>query len=137
MLCVETICHIMANPTALKMMFSKPEQLKHSVKNIGAMFSSASEDMAVRERALEAIAEVFTHEVSNVEVSNICEKIYQNLGEQPMQMIFEIIKQPFPALKYGGYKLLCGLSKYSWAEQDIALCAGIFHIPFLILSKRM
>jgi len=54
----------------------------------------------------------------------ICEKVYRNLGEHPMKLLFELLQHPFPELKCSAYRLLCGVLKYSWAEQDVALSPG-------------
>lgn len=124
-LCAETIGQISTSGASVKLLHERHiSEMKQAYQRIGAMCASGSEDFAVKCRVVDAVGQVFSHDGSDVEISMMCEKVYRNLREHPMKLLFELLQHPFPELKASAYRLLCGVLKYSWAEQDVALSPG-------------
>ncbi|XP_066927619.1 26S proteasome non-ATPase regulatory subunit 5-like [Clytia hemisphaerica] len=123
-LCVETLAFISSRSDALKELYKHPDSLKESTEKIGQMVASHAEDEQTKSKILVAVATMFLHDPADVELSMICEKLFHHLSSEPVRFLMDLAKQPFLAIRYGALKLFCNVSKFSWVEQDMALCAG-------------
>lgn len=126
-LCVETISFICTKDQGLKVLYeTEPDALKHVVMVMTSTISNPGEDDYVRERTLQSLTSMFHHDdVNDVQLTNICEKLYRYLNDDnPMTYLFKLVRIPFAEVRHGAFKLLAHLSKYSWVEQDMVLCAG-------------
>ena len=128
-LCVETVAFIASKSDALKELYKNPDDLKKSTEKIGEMIKSNREDEKAKSKILDAVAMIFDHSISSndVEISMICEKLFHHLSSEPVNFLMEIARQPFFGLRYGALKVLSNVSNFTWVEQDMALCAGMFH----------
>lgn len=125
-LCVETFSFMASKSDTLKELYKKPDALKESTEQVGRMISSNREDEKAKTKILEAISTIFDHHGSttDLEISMICEKLFHHLSDDPVKFFMKFARQPFFGLRYGAMKVLCNVSKFSWIEQDFALCAG-------------
>jgi len=123
-LCAETIAVICSTTDGLKLLYTNPDTLKSASRTMGEMVLSFAVGEHGRRRTLDSLVLMFDHDSDNDEASMICEKLYRYLASHPMKFLFNLLKQPYSELRYGTFNLLKVLAKYSWVEQDVALCAG-------------
>ena len=122
-LCAETLAIIVSTDDGLKALYQCPSPLKESMKIMGKIVHSSSEEN-MRTRIIGALATIFTCNHTSSEVSNIMEKLFRNLGPNPLAILWGLCKQPFPNLRCGGLEIISGIVQYSWGEQEVALTAG-------------
>jgi len=124
-LCAETISFICSKGEGLKVLYStEADALKDVITTMTEIVTNPGEDDYSRQRTLESLTSMFNHDVNDVELTNICEKLYRCLADVPMNYLFKLVQIPFAEIRHGGFALLGHISKYSWVEQDMALCPG-------------
>jgi 26S proteasome non-ATPase regulatory subunit 5 len=124
-LCAETIAFICSKGNGLKVLYnSESDATKGVIRTMTKIVTNPGEDDYSRERILTSLTSMFDHDVNDVELTNICEKLYRYLGDSPMAYLLKLAQIPFAEIRHGSFTLLGHISKYSWVEQDMILCAG-------------
>lgn len=124
-LCAETISFICSRDEGLKVMYnSELDSLKDVIRIMTKIISNPGEDDYARERTLQSLTTMFEHDVHDVELSMMCEKLYRYIDDDPMLFLFNLAKIPFAEIRHGSFALLANISKYNWVEQDMVTCPG-------------
>lgn len=133
-LCAETIGFLCAKSDALKLLYNKPDLLKRAVNIMGKVVVAPRETDILKARILESFATMIAHDPGDVEISMICEKLFQQISHEPIGYLLKLAQQPFLEIRYGALKTLISVSVFSWVEQDMALCAGNARVFLLLVS---
>lgn len=92
---------------------------------MGKMAASPVETDIFKGRVLDSLANMITHDPCDVEISMICEKLFQQISQEPISYLLNLAQQPFLEIRYGALKVLASVSVFSWIEQDMTLSAGM------------
>lgn len=124
-ICIETIANICSSEEGLKILSQNPEKLNNVMQIISKMILS-SLDEVLKLRVLAALSSLFeeSKDGNSADSSLITELLYKHLGQNPIEVLMNCSKQPFPDIRNGSFKVLAGISRYSWSEQDMALAPG-------------
>ena len=125
-LCAETVAFICSKGDGLKVLYgTEPDAIKETMTSMTQVVTNPGEDDYSREHMLQSLTSMFDHDVQDVELSQICEKLYSYLSAtSPMAYIFKLAQLPFAEIRHGSFKLLGHVSKHSWVQQDMVLCPG-------------
>ena len=124
-LCIETITNICSAEKGLKILYQNPEKLNNVMQIIAKVIQS-SLDEVLKLRVLDSLSSLFeeSQDGNSADNSLIKESLYKHLGQNPIEVLMNSSKQPFPDVRNGSFKVLASISRYSWSEQDMALAPG-------------
>ena len=126
-LCAETIALIGSSPNGLQfLVHTNPEHLKSAVQHFSIMIKKEKDHIQIR--VLGALTRIFDQDSVNMEISLICQMLYKTIDQNSFLFIFNLVKQPFLELRYGGLRLILALLKFQWFEQDMSFCPGIYPV---------
>ncbi|CAD6242805.1 GSCOCG00009586001-RA-CDS [Cotesia congregata] len=109
---------------------------KYALQNLGKPMELAMNKIAViinkmptevRLRALDNLSLILHVEPSkqNNRISSLIKSWFGFLGDDPMKIIVELCKQPFPDIKQASLKVLLEIASHPWGQQYIASYPGL------------
>ena len=124
-LCFETISSICSSEKGLNILYQNHEKMNKVMSNFAKVIQSPL-DEALKTRLMDAFVIIFTKSDDSFGSTNsqIKRELYQQLSEQPIQLLMKCSQLPFSKIRHSSLGALKAVSSYSWSESDMAETAG-------------